>query len=134
MLVETASAIYDILKEECHAREIHRADFIQDQAGDDPAREWRFIGSLGFGGKFRRVNGKWYVDCYREDENQLRMRAIDLANARLLLLQRSVELQEIKASMQVISEPGALIAIKTFKMPESIQEQINNAMRAKGSP
>jgi hypothetical protein len=45
--------------------------------------EWRFQGTLGFSGKFYFTPGRWYVDCYPEDDTPERRRAIDEANTQL---------------------------------------------------
>ena len=45
--------------------------------------EWRFMGALGFGGKFYNDGVSWRVGCYREDDTPERLRMIGAANARL---------------------------------------------------
>lgn len=50
--------------------------------------EYRFIGSLGFGGKFWRNNGRWYVTAYREDLTPERQAVIDATNAALTALKQ----------------------------------------------
>lgn len=47
--------------------------------------EFRFCGSLGFGGKFRRYLGLLYVDCYPEDATKERLETVKRVN--LLLAQ-----------------------------------------------
>jgi hypothetical protein len=42
--------------------------------------EYRFCGSLGFGGKFWRNAGKLYISCYPEDENPKRLAIIEKVN------------------------------------------------------
>lgn len=81
---ETADAIYTLLVKECGANEFHRETFIYSQSGAF-IPEWRFMGSLGFGGKFYRdfKDGKWWVGCYREDDTPARESMIQTANARL---------------------------------------------------
>lgn len=82
-----ADAIYQILVDECGAQDDKFAaySFVHHVAkGTD---EYRFIGSLGFGGKFRNNQMPCpYVDCYREDETPARLKAIERANARLKVL------------------------------------------------
>ena len=75
--------VYDLLVRECGAveDESNRAQFAAFWKSN--GTEYRFIGSLGFGGKFWRTNGSWYVNCYREDETPARLRAIELANIAL---------------------------------------------------
>ncbi len=58
--------------------------------------EYRFAGSLGFGGKFRRnrvwIGGtcteSWTVDCYRENETPERLAVIAETNAALAELRK----------------------------------------------
>lgn len=51
---------------------------------DYPATEWRFRGSLGFGGKlFTRTDMSCYVACYVEDETPDRLATIRRANTML---------------------------------------------------
>jgi len=45
-----------------------------------PATEWRFSGYLGFGGKFWRNDGRYYVSCYPEDRNKKRDATIEKVN------------------------------------------------------
>lgn len=47
--------------------------------------EFRFMGSLGFGGKFRS-NQSWRVDCYCEDETPQRKETIQKVNEILAVL------------------------------------------------
>jgi len=78
-------AVYDVLVQHCGARDDdQRAWFIegvqrQQEAGLGPV-EWRFMGALGFGGKFRIAHGRVYVDCYPEDETNERRGRIAVAN------------------------------------------------------
>ncbi len=54
-----------------------------------PCHEYRFIGSLGFGGKFRNNgnhDGIPHVDCYSEDLTPEREAMIEAANKRLLAI------------------------------------------------
>lgn len=48
--------------------------------------EYRFMGDLGFGGKFRNNGNRDntpYVDCYPENETPERLKMIEAANKRL---------------------------------------------------
>lgn len=86
MTKEDAHAVYDILVEECGALEDERERFVRYHAKLDPdssPTEWRFQGDLGFGGKFWRNNGRWYVNCYPESRNDERNEMIHKANERL---------------------------------------------------
>lgn len=93
MTTEQAEAVWQILVEECGATFDHGFVFHETTKYID---EWRFMGRLGFGGKFRRNRGwrddgtwgeKWYVDCYPEDETDDRRALIAAANKRLADLQ-----------------------------------------------
>jgi hypothetical protein len=76
------SAIYDILQTECGATDYWRENFCYAMQEQD-CREYRFQGSLGFGGKLYNNHGKLHVSCYREDETPERLAAIDRANNKL---------------------------------------------------
>lgn len=85
--VQAQKAI-EIINEECRAN-IDERDvpaFIKYVTKGTSGIEWRFMGALGFGGKFR-VNyynkPHPYVDCYSEHMNEERRAMIDRANARL---------------------------------------------------
>jgi hypothetical protein len=93
--VEVANKIYDVLVHHCGARDEeittksgetynpYRSDFVYEFSEiDEPTREWRFCGDLGFGGKFW-WNGKFYVSCYAEDETPEIKKAIEKANEEL---------------------------------------------------
>lgn len=75
-------AIYDVLVEECGAWDSpdHREAFAVLFPG---CVEYRFQGSLGFGGKVWANRGSVYVNCYLEDLTPERAEAIRRANARL---------------------------------------------------
>lgn len=57
---------------------------------EHPASEYRFCGSLGFGGKFWRNDGCFYVSCYPEDRTPSRMATLERVNAKLRELQESM--------------------------------------------
>lgn len=93
---ETAAhAVWDVLVAHAGANDDNweRDSFVQAQT-DAFQREWRFIGTLGFGGKFRRqrtwigpdLHERWYVDCYPEHATPERLAAIAAANAALAAL------------------------------------------------
>lgn len=73
-------AIYDVLVDDCGASEKHRHYFSSVFPG---CREFRFGGSLGFGGKVWSVHEKVYVTYYPEDETPERRAATERANVRL---------------------------------------------------
>ena len=81
--------IYDVLVEECGANDDQSNRTQWDVFWSDHHRfntEYRFIGALGFGGKFWRANGRWYVNCYRENETPERLAMIAAADKRLAAL------------------------------------------------
>ena len=57
---------------------------------NDYSRAFRFQGSLGFGGKFRRNDGRFYVTCYSEDETAERMATIERTDEALSSLKGSI--------------------------------------------
>lgn len=88
---QQAMSIRTILVDECGYKVGDHDSFVRDITDIHPAfgTELRFCGSLGFGGKFRN-NGNHenvpYVDCYPEDETDVRRAAIANANRRIALL------------------------------------------------
>lgn len=77
-----ASVVYDMLVDECGAKESGRSDLINWMSVQGGA-EFRFQGSLGFGGKCWNDRELIRVSCYPEDKTPERMEAIGNANARL---------------------------------------------------
>jgi len=74
-------ACYAVLVEHAGAIPSDRDNFVYHCLKDDhPLTEWRFSGKLGFGGKFRRLRQKVYVDCYPEDETSERKAIIQKVN------------------------------------------------------
>jgi len=74
-------ACWSILVQHTGVREDGREAFMQ--AALDPWRpftEYRFQGSLGFGGKFWRYDGRLYCTCYPEDETKERLATIAKVN------------------------------------------------------
>ena len=76
-----ANDIYNILMEECGATEYWRDNFVISEV--EGCQEYRFQGTLGFGGKFRNNGNGVYVDCYPEDMTPEREKTIESVNARL---------------------------------------------------
>lgn len=92
-----ANEIYDILVKEAGAPESMRRSFLQVQTDEhDPCREYRFIGDLGFGGKFWVNNDRLYVNCYREDETKARTKIIERVNGLLEIVQTKYRCQGAK--------------------------------------
>jgi hypothetical protein len=79
---EMAEKVYDILVDVCGASETMRNSFVTQQT-TELVSEWRFCGTLGFGGKFWNCNDKLYVNCYREDETPKIRETIEQANEQL---------------------------------------------------
>jgi hypothetical protein len=63
-----ANQVYDILVNMGGAAEMLRSSFIyhHSEEAEYPCREWRFMGKLGYGGKYRAERST--VDCYMESE------------------------------------------------------------------
>jgi hypothetical protein len=76
------NAAYNVLVRYCGAREDGREMFLAAQQAHHPT-EYRFVGALGFGGKFWLNDGRVYVTCYREDETDERRDRIAVANRML---------------------------------------------------
>src|SRR3954471_20509788 len=83
-----ADAAFDVLVRECGQR-----DSTDDRYsfGYHASRttEYRFMGALGFGGKFRNNGNRGgvpYVDCYQEDATPEREAMIERANKALVEL------------------------------------------------
>jgi hypothetical protein len=84
-------AIYDILVEEAGANPNDREDFVLTYTRKEyPTTEYRFCGSLGFGGKFWRNQRfglcPFYVSCYPEDNTRERKVIIEHTNKALAAL------------------------------------------------
>lgn len=94
---QQAMQVYQVLVEACGASADPSDEFafVHEYSTDSqysPAREWRFQGVLGFGGKFRYP--QLVVDCYPEDETPARLAAIEIANARLIELRMAFGLNQ----------------------------------------
>jgi hypothetical protein len=76
-----ADDVYDVLVEEAGASEDWRRTFVYSHTIQPTTSEFRFIGTLGMGGKFWSSN--YTVSCYPEDETPERLETINRINARL---------------------------------------------------
>ena len=87
--------VYDVLVENCQASKdsFDRLNFVEAMTRDNPTREYRFMGGLGFGGKFRYPG--FTVDCYPEDCTPARQEIIDNANA-VLVTMRTKYAQKVR--------------------------------------
>jgi hypothetical protein len=82
MTDKRANKIYDILVNFGGAQETEREEFVYHHTVSEfGCQEWRFRGSLGFGGKYRSGNNR--VDCYKEDATPERLNTIQMINALL---------------------------------------------------
>lgn len=82
-------AAYNILVEDAGAQKDPREKeaFVRAYTQiEHPTSEYRFQGVLGFGGKFWRNDGRFYVSCYREDRTKKLDKIIAKVNDRLQLL------------------------------------------------
>lgn len=89
------SSIYDILIRCCGASEAEydREAFVNlaERYSERRVLEYRFMGSLGGGGKVWLYNSdKPYVSCYQEDETPARRQAMTKANEELAWLVKNV--------------------------------------------
>ena len=89
---EQAEAVLQILQEECsYAFDLDEGAVFLHALTDseNPCHEWRFMGALGYGGKFRNNGNHYntpYVDCYPEHLTAERCSMIGRANGRLIML------------------------------------------------
>lgn len=85
---EQAAAALQILKDECGYAPSHYSGEFERTAVEG-CSEYRFCGSLGFGGKFRNNGNNEnvpYVDYYQENKTPERDAAVQRANERLRIL------------------------------------------------
>lgn len=80
---QQAAAVFNILVQNAGARadEDDQARFVLEFTKDRPTSEYRFMGGLGFGGKFRFP--RLTVDCYPEDETPARLEQVRKTNEAL---------------------------------------------------
>jgi len=96
MTREFLNKVYDILCQMADAREDDRFGFVESHMDSKyPCREWRFCGSLGFGGKYRIERNT--IDCYLEDLTPNRQATIDKVNQALADIKTRQVLSDIKA-------------------------------------
>jgi len=82
MTQERANTIFDILIKYGNATESLRDDFVYKHTiAINICKEYRFQGSLGFGGKYYSEKNK--VGCYKEDETPGRLKLINFINEKL---------------------------------------------------
>ena len=99
---DVANLIYDVLVVKAGASECDREYFVHyHNSTRDPSTEFRFVGTLGFGGKFRTEymgkrldgswGGKWYVNQYIEDETEESRKVISEVNEILFFMKKMTE-------------------------------------------
>lgn len=84
MTIEKAIAIHKLLVEIGGAECRDEMNFVHHHTCDELCDEWRFMGKLGFGGKYWRLTNR--VTCYREDETPERLEIIKILNTELAKL------------------------------------------------
>lgn len=94
LTAEQANAVWDVLAWHAGACDESyddalspRQEFVFNQTSEN-ITEYRFMGPLGFGGKFWNYAGRWYVTAYPEDMTPQRQQAIDDTNAALAALKQ----------------------------------------------
>lgn len=87
-----ASTIWGILVREAGATpsESRHQEFVHLHTVEN-CREYRFIGLLGHGGKYRSQRNR--VDCYPEDENKERLAVIERTNKALSGLDHDLQIR-----------------------------------------
>ena len=81
-------AMYDVLVAYADARADSRDGFIAYMCRESGGHEWRFMGSLGMGGKLFESCGRIWVSCYSEDETPKRQATIVRVNREIDALVR----------------------------------------------
>jgi hypothetical protein len=71
-------SVFDALVKIGGAHESMREDFLHAHMDKYPCREYRFMGDLGFGGKYWSKENR--VSCYSEDETPKRLSIIHELN------------------------------------------------------
>ncbi len=87
--VSIATDIWSILQQEVGAKGTRRSAFLRWVSSGTFAKEFRFFGNLGFGGKLHVGAEYLYVSMYSEDETPDRFAAVQTANTRLKALGRN---------------------------------------------
>lgn len=82
---EQANAIYDILVQECGAKETARLAFVINQT-DHYVAKWKFDGNMGGEETFWHNHTEMYVTCSGENLTRERLTMIVTANNRLTSL------------------------------------------------
>jgi hypothetical protein len=92
LTVEQAHQVFEILIVTCGAERgsfgFGEFSFVRYLSEEHNFHEFRFMGSLGYGGKLYYSAGRLRVACYPENRTPARDRAIKLANSKLGQLQQ----------------------------------------------
>jgi hypothetical protein len=80
MTESRAHRVFDLLERFAKADPDKRTQFVRYTVDNHDHGEFRFIGNLGFGGKFYSTHGRWYVGCYNEDQTTERAQIIVVLN------------------------------------------------------
>jgi hypothetical protein len=124
----TASAIWDLLIREAGASEHQRLEFLQ--LATSGLTEFRFQGTLGFGGKFYGTRDKWRIACYREDETPERLAVIKVVNGELEIM-RLFRIVNTKTDAELQAE---LDAINPADCPPVSEERLDEMVRYATDP
>lgn len=84
-----AREIFQVLMEECEAHSDDEDSFVYAQ--ERGCSEFRFMGNLGFGGKFYCEDYEWRVGCYKEDDTPERIERIHRVNVVLEQMRQKYE-------------------------------------------
>jgi len=87
---EVAEKVYEILVHRLAAPLSHQRDFVYEMTREKPTHEWRIQGALGFGGKFWNEDRGFRISCYSEDSTPWREYLMELAEAELDEVYKSV--------------------------------------------
>jgi hypothetical protein len=114
-----AEKIYNILVEHTgmYNSESEKRQFLFNQ-GKNPSKynkqggcvEYRFGGKLGFGGKFRNCNNRFYVSAYNEDEGS--KEAIIIRKVNELLKPLYVDFLRSKCNLIIGGSKGYILSKK----------------------
>jgi len=98
--------VYKILMKHAGANEkrplnYETYSFVSAHIEEDPCREWRFQGYLGFGGKY--ISSRNVVTCYPEDLNVKTAKIIKTTNKKLKeLYDEFITIKELAGDIQKI--------------------------------
>lgn len=85
-----AKAVYDVLVRVCGHERDDWGSFLHYIREDRGGKEYRFCGSLGFGGKIYIESNRWRVGYYPEHRTDEREAAVEQANRELARLREEM--------------------------------------------